>query len=346
MITFPVSDVHPTGAPLHPVSLAVSLQARTKHSVEATGCNLPGLTRSSRHGLLAAIQLAFDAHLPLVLSPDDIWLCIAQGFAAHVNAHAEELRERFVQHQGKVQLTVCRNDFVRGSPANDWPGVFAELSDQISAHVGRKRDLVVADFSTTGPIERAASEIVLFDALQAYFEYNVRSTCGIPQITLLGTSDDWLSIRRRVEVFTEFNLADWTRALLPVLDQFVAASRGAVDRAFWQSLHKYQSMSGDIFVTGWVNTLFPYLRAHDDGTGKLLPRWNSHVTDWQRGMGFPVYGGPERDDFPLGLSTAPFTWEYHGKTIAMAFLGGFVGVSQDQATGAVRPAIGWAVGEA
>jgi hypothetical protein len=39
---------------------------------------------------------------------------------------------------------------------HDWQGCFAEWSDAIAAHIGRKRDLVVASFSTTGPIERAA----------------------------------------------------------------------------------------------------------------------------------------------------------------------------------------------
>ena len=56
--------------------------------------------------------------------------------------------------------------------------------------------------------------------------------------------------------------------------------------------------------------------------------------------------GPRLADLPSGLSTAPFYWEYLDRSFDMEFLGGFVGVSQDQETLAVRTEIGWAVREA
>lgn len=40
------------------------------------------------NGLIAALHLCWSNHYPLVLTPDMIWLCIAQGFALHVNANA------------------------------------------------------------------------------------------------------------------------------------------------------------------------------------------------------------------------------------------------------------------
>jgi hypothetical protein len=39
-------------------------------------------------------------------------------------------------------------------------------------------------------------------------------------------------------------------------------------------------------------------------------------------------------------------WEYSGTYFDMDFLGGLVGVAQDQETLALRPEIGWAVREA
>jgi hypothetical protein len=59
-------------------------------------------------------------------------------------------------------------------------------------------------------------------------------------------------------------------------------------------------------------------------------------------------GGPSTDSFPIGLSKVPFEWKFplHNLTFDMEFLGGFVGVAQDQQTLAVRPEIGWAVVEA
>ena len=47
------------------------------------------------HPLLAAVYTAFSQHRPLVLSPDAVWLTIAQGVAHHMAAHGERLRSRF-----------------------------------------------------------------------------------------------------------------------------------------------------------------------------------------------------------------------------------------------------------
>jgi len=296
------------------------------------------------HPLIEAVHTAFAEHYPLVLSPDDVWLCLAQGFALHVEAHAEALRSRFVRHDGELTLKILRDEFVMGSPHNDWQGCFAEWSDAIAAHIGKKRDLVVAAFSTTGPIERAASEIVLMSAMKSYFNFLLVTRCGIPEITLLGSVADWQAIRHRAEVFAEFDLADWVRALLPVLDQFVKAASGAPDRAFWQSMYKQRDESGGPYATGWINVLFPYLDAGLPLRGDEPPRGvvrNDHAFTWSQDSDRGE--GPTLSSFPIGLSRVPLVWDYLGTRFPMTLQAGFVGISQDPETRAVQPAIGWAV---
>merc|ERR1712093_56841 len=67
-----------------------------------------------------AVHAAFFDHHPLVLSPDIIWLTIAQGLANHVDQNAKTLRHKFVSHQGKMNLVISRPEFVKGSPENNW----------------------------------------------------------------------------------------------------------------------------------------------------------------------------------------------------------------------------------
>ena len=170
-ITFEVSE---TPAPIwrmDNVTAAEAFRARLGAQVEASAANLDGLVAADVHPFVNAAHLAFDEHYALTLSPDDVWLCIAQGFAHHVELTAEQLRDRFVRHQGKAEIEVRRDEFVKGSPDNDWPGAFDEFSDAIAKHIGKQRDLVVAGFSTTGPVEKAASEVVLMSAMRAYFEF-------------------------------------------------------------------------------------------------------------------------------------------------------------------------------
>jgi hypothetical protein len=44
------------------------------------------------HGLAAAIFHAYNNHQHLILTPDDIWLTIAQGVSQHINYNAEKFR--------------------------------------------------------------------------------------------------------------------------------------------------------------------------------------------------------------------------------------------------------------
>jgi hypothetical protein len=322
--------------------------------------------RVAYHPFVAAVHHAFMDHRPLRLSPDLIWLVICQGVANHINAHAEDLRPRLVPHRGQVTLAVRRNNFVKGSPENPWPEVFCEFSEQIRGHVGPAIDRFLPGFTTTGPVERAAAEIVLLEAMRSYFAYEFRTDCGIPAVTLEGTPEDWRAVAERARSFADLGLGWWITPLEPVLDQFARASEGDVDRPFWRSLYKLHDVSGGPTVTGWVPTLFPYLK--DSRTGRATRRnpWlteesqriqyedigfddidEDDIGDNER-SGEPWYepDGPTIEDFPGGLSKAPFRWHYLDKTFDMEFIGGFVGVAQDTETLALRPEIGWAVREA
>ncbi|RLT10463.1 MAG: DUF4419 domain-containing protein [Planctomycetota bacterium] len=301
------------------------------------------------HPVIVAVHRAFMQHRPLCLSPDMIWLLICQGVANHVNAHAEDLRSRFVTHQGKAKIKVCCDDFIKGSPENSWGEVVDSFSAGVREHIGSTHDLFVPHFSTTGPTERIAAEIVLLDAMQSYFEYIVETLCGIPEVTLEGTVDDWQSIADRAQLFAEFGLEWWLTALQPILLEFAATARGEDRMDFWESIYKFQSMSGGATITGWITAFFPYVKDRQDG---VLVRNRVLVEGWENTGKRPAgefnpndfsESGLSPGHFPSGLARAPFVWEYLGKNFDMEFLGGFVGVAQDSATLALRPEIGWAI---
>ena len=311
------------------------------------------LGRVAYHPVVAAFHRAFMKHHPLCLAPDTIWLMIIQGVANHINVHAEELRPKFVAHEGKVRIEVQRDDFVKGSPENPWSEVFDQFSAQIRDHVGPKIDLFLPAFSTTGKVERAAAEVVLFDAMQYYFDYQVGTMCGIPAITLEGKHEDWQALVERVQGFREFGLESWIDVLSPILDQFALASQGDVDQAFWRSIYKFKSISGGAVINGWITAFFPYKK--DQSTGRAIHPSMVLLGNDQEDLDTMLYPGEvtgwgmpgfSASSFPSGLSKAPFRWNYLDRCFDMEFLGGFVGVAQDQETLTLRPEIGWAVREA
>lgn len=307
----------------------------------------PLVTCDDDHALVRAAHDAFYHHHPLILTPDAVWLTLARGFALHVNLHAEELRHRFVRHEGKEKLVVKRLDFFPGAD-NPWPEAFAAFSDLVGQRVGKLRDFLQCNFSTTGPDERAAGDLIVMDTFQAYFEYELQCGCGIPSITLEGTVADWKSVRDRAALFGEFGLEAWSRALDPVLAQFVRAAEGNADTSFWKSFFRYDSGSGPSVMTGWINTLFPYLK---DARDQLYP--NPYLGDWQQRLDINAkqqfqerWADPQgvgMGAVPSALASAPVKVIWGDRECDMRFVGGLIGVSQVAPRLALQPQCGWVI---
>ena len=336
--TFEVDQVFRETKPLKRVTVREAVNERVKVNCEATFDVTRPLVNTDCHEnkFYAAVHTAYEAHYPLVLTPDAVWTCIAQGFAQHVTLNAEKLRHLFVAHEGKKELLVHCDRFVKGSETNPWPEVFDDFSAQIRAAVGDEvHGALTPSFTTTGPAERAAAQLVLMDTFKEYFQHCCYTSCGIPEITLEGTEGDWRTLRDKAMALGTFELTWWTDSLRPVLDQFVEAASGRVDQTFWASIYKLvYPGSGGPTITGWIVVLFPY----------LFEQRNQFLDLWKMEKPPPNFGMTS-DNFPSGLASTPFVWTYYGTNYAMHFYAGFMAVSQDPKTLALRPEIGWAVAD-
>lgn len=352
LIVFDVAEVAPADKPLLEIPCHIAVKSLIKN-VEACS-NYKGqlLAHVNFHPFVETVHKAFNDHRPLSLSPDMIWLLISQGLANHINANAEKLRSKFVQHQGKAKIVVKADEFVKGSPENPWTEVFDKFSTAIRTHIGdATHSLIVPKFSTTGIVEKAAAEIVLLDAMQSYFEYGVSTACGIPQIKLEGTIADWEQLLKQAEELAQFDLEWWIQHLIPILEQFVQAAQGTPNQLFWQSIYKrVEPGSGDSYITGWITAFFPYLKDRQTGKATCENRWLIENGEQAQNLLYPSnkdrpYFGLTTNMLPSGLAKAPFVWEYYNVEYKMEFLGGFVGIKQNAKDLCLRPEIGWAVRE-
>ncbi len=294
------------------------------------------------HPLIEAVHLAFSEHRALVLSPDCIWLAIVQGFAHHLHENAESLRGRIVSHDEKKNLTVRTKSW----DEIPWPEVISQFSEQIRRNSDPVlHETLVCNFSTTTPKIRTAFEVALMDAYQRYFEYELRSVCGIPTVTLEGTSDDWQRIRDRIEVLATFDLEWWTSRLTPILDQFITTSLGSPDRAFWQAIYKPTRLYFTDSATGWIADLFPYL------SERRKPKlWRNEIFEAERRDWLPVDSnfrgvGVAIESIPCGLSSAPLKIQFSDSipSLDVDLMAGFFGVFQDPGDHSLSPEIAWAV---
>ena len=356
-----VSDVVRARQPLGETSPKQAIEALVGFKVEACSEYHGKVVAARYHPFVAAVNAAFCDHRPLVLSPDMFWLLIGHGLARHVNFNSEDLRRRFVKHDGKEKVVVRRDDFVKMSPENPWNEVFGEFSAQIKKHIGEENHSnIVVSFSTTGAIERAANEIVLMETLKSYFEYEFHSLCGIPEVTLEGTAEDWNELRKRSEVLgSTYDLGWWMNRIAPTLERIARNAAGADDPELWNNIYKIDNGSGGPYINGWIVDFFPYLQT----TGFIHKEHNELVDDWEEVFANPDQFREEKIDernwlfsegsghgittesLPGSLCRAPFVWQYLDRHYEMEFVAGFIGFTQNTENLAVRPKIGWGVRE-
>lgn len=82
---------------------------------------------------------------------------------------------------------------------NDWRGVFSEFTDKITGYIGKEnQSKLVQKFSTSTHDHLAVQNITVMCAMKKYFSYRMCTMCGIPEIKLLGTLDDWKKLDQKV----------------------------------------------------------------------------------------------------------------------------------------------------
>ena len=284
---------------------------------------------------------AYAGHYSVILSPDAIWTLISQGFCHHISLNTEKLKDKIVNHEGKMEISVISEHDLY-SPLMDWDTLLNGFEIQIAENTkGNIADIMRADFSTTGNTERITSQVTLMSAVKSYFDFAaIHTICGIPTITIEGTSDDWRKIIKKVESLRDYDLGWWVDDLKPILQEFVNASEGNVNKDFWQNIVKKdrpESMKNGAGCgvkdatkfDGWFLKFMPFDK--DGRTPDAV-----------------VYG---RNDMLPSVVSAPFTYivkDATGNIISktpMEIMSGFVGIDVNENTYTMRPQIGWMVSE-
>lgn len=224
----------------------------------------------SSTSLLHTAYSAYKNHNNLVFRPDDIWLAILTQFSHYVNKNSEELRHLFVSFsEGKKELWVNYTSItVDIVPFDDMiDQMVALVEENVNANLS---SWILPNFSTTTKNDIVTSGSIFLATVQKYFAYNLwLSTCGIPNLTLLGRREDWVEIRMRIDKLRKFEISGetlmnkWASQLSLVLDEFVKVkTTGEVDHEFWEGIvqhGRYWAVcTARDFVDGWITAFTPF----------------------------------------------------------------------------------------
>jgi hypothetical protein len=280
------------------------------------------------NGLLGAVHVAFSHHIPLKLDPDDIWLTFLSQVSLLINNDPEKYRMSFVNHQGKEIIRVRHDGLVLNEEINagsqKWKFVFPEFEKALNSKM--KIEMNVA-FSTTTLTRYIASEILVMASMKNYFDYRVMTCCGIPEIRIGGTVEDWTLLKNKInEICPLIFCSDWIPKFGSFIDESIKVIQGKGDPEYWDQIYYWDAAHGSGGVdktTGLINELFPLTDEGKPGKGLKEKR--------------------PTDSFPSVVGEVPFIWEYYGTNINCEFKSGLTHVSFDEKKYEVSPRATWQI---
>ena len=229
------------------------------------------------NNILQGFYSAYENHLPIRLTPDIIWLLIVQGFSHHVNYNSKELREKFVNFEGKKKLEIIIPKYhsYKQMKSEDYAELFENLTEKIKENVGEELiNTIDFNFSTSNEITKVVGYASIMSSLKKFFEFRgFCHMCNYPYIILEGKLEDWESILKKTKDLSKYDLERWTSMLEIPLKEIIETKKGNINKQFWKNIlypdkidekieigvYEYKTIQVD-GINGWLLTFFPYYK--------------------------------------------------------------------------------------
>ncbi|KAN0040264.1 hypothetical protein ACTA71_012154 [Dictyostelium dimigraforme] len=296
--------------------------------------------------VLSAFQ-AYSNHYGLTIKPDDIWIAILVQFSLYLNANSEKLRNKIVDFDGKKQLVVVGGGTLMTA---DYEHLTNLMTKQIEKNIKDPsiREWANKPFSTSTPNDTMAASIALMASLKSFFKYKMSLRCGLPEVTILGTFDDWVDIKNRIEKLKEFDyrgnldgdcMDSWTKMLHPIIDNIIDSVIGKPDTDWWNCIvNSVGGGSGPSFLSGWI-TVFCVFNNDGKWVGSNKERFDrsigkNQVTDWTF---------IDTNEIPKGFLSVPVLIDDNGKEYDTDFFSGHMSISTSNNSKTIHPNIDWCI---
>jgi hypothetical protein len=223
---------------------------------------------------LEAVLYAYNNHLSLDISPDVILMCVSMAVSTCMSDHAEDYRAKFVNHEGKKELVVALNGSLEANHS-EFISIFDYLIDkEVKVDLGLNHN-----FTTSTPVIRTTSAIIKMATYKEYFECKFICMCGIRNIRLQGTLQDWQHLKEKVinaSRIIDKHMINWFKHIIYIIDRMIETYQlgdNITDdlRVFWNRIISLIPLGSgsDVEVSGWIKVLLTGV--HYDKIPEVLP---------------------------------------------------------------------------
>lgn len=272
--------------PFQPYDLiAADNPIRTHHPMEPIPENAV-----STFGYFKYLERCWSNHYTAVLGPQDIWYTILCELAKQIKERPDDYSNLFTTTPGeKQEIVVPTFDVETINP--DF--VIAELCERVPTKV----DDFLPHFSTETPVFKMSMHVAFCDMVSPYYNYSTL-LCGIPNIILDGSFEDWDLMGQKLSVIKNLfkgRLNDYLNRCQELVAKIMAAGFGGTDTVnfFSKMFNIRRCGSGDDEVRGWF---LHFLNRKDFTQPMDMPELPPHTselkyTNLDTGRKFSLFAG-------------------------------------------------------
>ena len=233
--------------------------------------NLPKPTKINNissfgaHKTILGYLNAYFNHCPIKVSPNVIWQLILNNFSKYVNDNSERLRKKFVDFEGKKNLTCVRIGKLEDADKYT-DDIIKDYCNQISQNIGKELiDVLTPNYSTSTSESIISGQVSIMSTFKKYFNYDLfMISCGIPYIILEGNLNDWEKILEKLKFLSKYDF--YTSKMEKDITEIIDTKKGNINMDFWrkiimetkESVRESNGCSISFrkveknFITGWI----------------------------------------------------------------------------------------------
>ncbi|TQV92833.1 hypothetical protein IF1G_08757 [Cordyceps javanica] len=272
----------------------------------------PNTVYASSDSVVRGALEAWAQHQHLVLRPDEVWFEVLAQLNFYMAAHAEDVRHLFVDFDGQQEIVV---------KAFTWRDVISSFAGEIQKRVKTDwlESWIMPGFSTSNEDDGMTATVLMMGLVKQYFSFTGGIICGLPQVTLLGSREDWARLLDKLDRLSEFGQEpeEYAENLRPIFSRFVRTfdePNSEEITTFWRQIvraeHHMTCGKGavEFTVTGWIMGLLHWNEHGDLRVPKPHPE-DPYYAQNQRNASVTLdgidYYGHAMDKLPVGYAKVP-----------------------------------------
>lgn len=301
--------------------------------------------KQTSNDFINALLYAYNKHLPVKISPDDILLILTQVISVCNNNKADRIKDDnklIIDLNDNHKFADAFSNLMKVNSKNTYDEIFSTSTDLTKMVINMSTIKECESVSTTG----------------------VKYYCGIPSVTLTGTIKDWSKLK---EIYNNFKsntpeLLVWYNHFNIIMDLFMkmrnleASENKENDLEYikniWQRVITYipcgYDKDDDYLLGGWIHLFSPF--SHDMAklmipdnfnildNNKIFPQKTTRLQILQNKMN-DYYFAKKWDSINSSVNKIKIDYHNNDNNYRVDVYSGFVGFTFED--NHVCPSIGW-----